>query len=577
MSVTSGFFDSSGGDRKYNTEQLSSIFDGILKDGVYLSILNQFKVTPNVGMQISVDTGRAWFDHTWTLNDAKMNLTVDTAEILQDRIDAVVLEVDRSRSVRKNSIKMVKGTPSSSPQNPSLTKSEFINQYPLAYIRVVKGATSIGTADITITVGTDECPFATSFLEAVSVTQLYEQWEADYSNWRSEQQESFEEWFANAKGQLTEDPAGNLQSQIDEIMAGSKTPATGISVCTHAKSGTIHKLTGTGTGDNIRFVATSDFSEGDTFQVNGTTCTARTVAGDSLWAAFFKSGSVVTCYRNGDTLTFNSGGLPSTEAAKLTPENLKNGIEIKVNGKTISGTFTSDGTAEASDIAPGKIGYSKGNRYVGTFTSDANAVASSIRSGFSAYANGKKISGNIPNKGAATITPKAYDQSISSGQYLTGNQTIKGDANLASQNIRQGVTIFGITGSFSDSVSGTLVWCGYGETQNESGQDVPINGAILQGSPFFYASGNTAMVCSKKCTIAISFDYWRSTEVGFSATLAIYKNGQQIATVYADNNQSDKRRFTSGSIGMNPGDRITMRTIGQNASFRKDGCFAYIT
>lgn len=67
MSVTSGFFDSSGGDRKYNTEQMSSIFDGILKDGVYLSILNQFKVTPNVGMQITVDTGRAWFDHTWTL------------------------------------------------------------------------------------------------------------------------------------------------------------------------------------------------------------------------------------------------------------------------------------------------------------------------------------------------------------------------------------------------------------------------------------------------------------------------------------------------------------------------------
>lgn len=423
MSVTSGFFDSSGGDRKYNTEQMSSIFDGILKDGVYLSILNQFKVTPNVGMQITVDTGRAWFDHTWTLNDAKLNLTVEAAELIQNRIDAVVLEVNRSRAVRKNTIKMVKGTPASSPQNPTLTNTEFVKQYPLAYIRVNKGVTSIGTADITIMVGKDECPFATSFLEAVSVTELYEQWEADYSNWRDDQQQAFEEWFANVQGQLSDDPAGKLQAQINDIMAGTKTPATGMSVCTHVRSGTIHKLTGAGTGNNIRFVATSDFISGDTFQVNGTTCTVRTVSGDNLWEGFFKNGSVVTCYRNGNSLTFNSGGLPSSEVAKLTPENLKTGVSVNINGKSVTGTFTSD----------------------------ANAVESAIRSGFSAYVNGRKIVGNIPNKGAATITPTPYDQSISAGQYLTGNQTIKGDTNLAAQNIKDGISIFGVRGNYKPS------------------------------------------------------------------------------------------------------------------------------
>ena len=34
MSLTSGFFDSLNGDRKYNTLQLSSIFDGIISEGV---------------------------------------------------------------------------------------------------------------------------------------------------------------------------------------------------------------------------------------------------------------------------------------------------------------------------------------------------------------------------------------------------------------------------------------------------------------------------------------------------------------------------------------------------------------
>ena len=542
MSVTSGFFDSSGGDRKYNTEQMSSIFDGILKDGVYLSILNQFKVTPNVGMQITVDTGRAWFDHTWTLNDAKLNLTVEAAELIQNRIDAVVLEVNRSSAVRKNTIKMVKGTPASSPQNPTLTNTEFVKQYPLAYIRVNKGVTSIGTADITIMVGKDECPFATSFLEAVSVTELYEQWEADYSNWRDDQQQAFEEWFANAKGQLTEDPAGNLQNQIDEIMAGSKTPATGMSVCTHVRSGTIHKLTGTGTGNNIRFVATADFVAGDTFQVNGTTCTARTVAGDSLWASFFKSGSVVTCYRNGNTLTFNSGGLPSTEAAKLTPENLKSGVSVNINGKTVTGTFTSDGTADASSIAPGKVAYSKGNRYTGTFTSDANAVASAIRSGFSAYVNGKKISGNIPNKGAATITPRASDQSISAGQYLTGNQTIKGDANLAAQNIRSGVSIFGVWGNVESKKAVASV--GYGRifceeaAHNDNYQQIGVSSGWADSG--YGQLGYTGIH---------GYSFGSATNISWQCT----RSGSYTITSYGSGTMN-----RSGTVWLNSGDWVTM-------------------
>lgn len=58
----------------------------------------------------------------------------------------------------------------------------------------------------------------------------------------------------------------------------------------------------------------------------------------------------------------------------------------------------------------------------------------------------------LTTKAAATITPGTTDQTISSGQYLTGAQTIKGDANLIAANIRKGVTIFGITGTFTGIV-----------------------------------------------------------------------------------------------------------------------------
>lgn len=51
-------------------------------------------------------------------------------------------------------------------------------------------------------------------------------------------------------------------------------------------------------------------------------------------------------------------------------------------------------------------------------------------------------------KGAATYTPTTSDQTISSGYYLTGTQTIKGSGNLVASNIKSGVTIFGVTGTY---------------------------------------------------------------------------------------------------------------------------------
>lgn len=57
-----------------------------------------------------------------------------------------------------------------------------------------------------------------------------------------------------------------------------------------------------------------------------------------------------------------------------------------------------------------------------------------------------------PTKGAETFTPKTYNQTISSGRWLTGTQTIKGDANLVSNNIKSGVSIFGVSGTLEEGL-----------------------------------------------------------------------------------------------------------------------------
>ena len=83
-------------------------------------------------------------------------------------------------------------------------------------------------------------------------------------------------------------------------------------------------------------------------------------------------------------------------------------------------------------------------------TSDANLDnGNKMLAGNTAYANGVKFTGSISSKAAETFTPTTSDQTIASGQYLSGAQTIKGDANLQSQYIAAGITIFGVNGALS--------------------------------------------------------------------------------------------------------------------------------
>lgn len=256
MSVSSGFFNSLNGDRKYNAAQMSAIFDGLIIDGVFASIGTAFAVKAAGGLTVNVGIGKAWFDHTWTVNDSILPMTAPEAEVLLDRIDAVVLEVNGTESVRENTIKFVKGNPSSAPSRPTLTNEGNVHQYPLCYIYRKYGTAVINQADITPMVGTESTPFVTGILQTISLDELLGKWqdeldrftdarsqevddwiaqeESDFTTWfdkmkaylQQEQnvldqwiaseQADFLAWYNQMKDQLSGDVAGNLQLEINK-------------------------------------------------------------------------------------------------------------------------------------------------------------------------------------------------------------------------------------------------------------------------------------------------------------------------------------------------------------------------
>ena len=181
MALTSGFFNSKNHDRLYDATQISTLFEGLINDGVYQGVGHIFKVSASNGMNVTVDTGRAWFNNTWTRNDALIVLTVPTAEQVLKRIDAVVIEVNSLDTVRNNSIKIVKGTPASNPSKPSLTKNDDVHQYPLAYITVDPNVTVITQQKIQNAVGTSACPFVTGIIDTLDIDDLIAQWSSEFN------------------------------------------------------------------------------------------------------------------------------------------------------------------------------------------------------------------------------------------------------------------------------------------------------------------------------------------------------------------------------------------------------------
>ena len=169
--------------------------------------------------------------------------------------------------------------------------------------------------------------------------------------------------------------------------------------------------------------------------VTGTFTNDATITADYILDGF-------TGYAQGAKIT---GNIPSKDAATYTPGTADQYINAK---QYLSGAqkIAGDANLAAGNIAQGKEIFG----VTGTFTSDANATAESMQLGVSAYVNGTRVVGTAPIQEAKTVTPTTTEQTaVASGSFTSGAVKVAGDANLIADNIKQGVSIFGVLGTLA--------------------------------------------------------------------------------------------------------------------------------
>lgn len=171
----------------------------------------------------------------------------------------------------------------------------------------------------------------------------------------------------------------------------------------------------------------------------------------------------------------------------------------------------------------------------------------------------------LTTQAAQTITPTTSDQTIAAGKYLTGAQTIEGDANLVAGNIKDGVTIFGVEGTMQS-----------GSVLTPTAGDYPVvgNGGLGGGGSSLTSTGISI-------TIPVSGTYrlkWcafrrnNSTTYTWSSQLYRTRSGSTTAIGTANSTWTSTYIQTNTlDIACNANDVITVYVAGRSNSYSWGG------
>lgn len=317
MGEWSGFFPSSGGDRKYKTAHIAAITDALFHSGVCQN--DDLTLAPAGAMTAALGAGRALVNGYHYQNDSPLTLTFGYADGTLARIDAVMLRRDvNSRDIHAV---VVPGTPAINPTAPACTRDADAYDLCLYHVRIPAGATAITASMITDRrADADLCGYVYCKFAGIGTSVM---------------QAAVDEMISAVSSELNQLNAGTAvmtKAQYDPNGSGVDVTAQ-IYKCT--KSGKVYTLTGH--GGFGRFKVPAAWASGDTWTVNGKSvpayCGADVVDGDTIVA-----GRWVLFSYDGTQLNFSGGGglsLGKLAQATAKPGQVLAGVPYYAGNKTL--------------------------------------------------------------------------------------------------------------------------------------------------------------------------------------------------------------------------------------------------
>lgn len=243
------FYNSNNGDRVYDADSITDWLLPFFKTGIFNG---QMQVKANNDMTVTIETGYCNIKGKTKPFRQKTTFDLEVASGTLNRIDNVILR--RDDTLRDIYLMIEKGGNAQVPAPPPLVRSGAIYDLKLAEIYIEAGTIKITQAEITDTrMNADVCGWVASTVNEIDFEQVTEQFEAffeaykktiskDYAaylqqlgieedkaeaayqnflaimdGYTKQQQAIFEAWFEHVRGQLSEDVAGQLQNEIDEM------------------------------------------------------------------------------------------------------------------------------------------------------------------------------------------------------------------------------------------------------------------------------------------------------------------------------------------------------------------------
>ena len=469
MSLTYGFFNSLDGDRVYTAENVNTMFEGLISNGVYANFQDAFKVNAAGGLNITVGTGRAVVGNRWVKNDAAITLTLNAAHVTLNRYTKICLRADTG--TRTVSLLAVDGENGSSPVKPAPVRTSTQYDAVLAYVYVPAGASVITASQIQDTrADTSVCGFVASLVQQLDTSELFTQYEAAYEeqlddmhDWQEQKEDDFDSWF----GTLTDDLL--VQTYVESGRAVS---------CAN-----LSDLTKITVPETLPF----DMAAGDILQLyiggillpkDRYTVALTSGAYVVTYPAGFISGNPVEFVMYKSVIGYNSqsgggggggGGLSQTEKNLLLTLASKSAYAEDDAGTAYDALETIWNTTSYSVSWSGN-GYTKGNNATSviegsTFTSTVTANTGFTITSVTATMGGATVTGawsggtvTIPNvTGNIVITVVTSQRTVSSiSAVYTQSGTVYDTDTLDS--LKSDLVV---TATFSDSTTGTIAAADY--------------------------------------------------------------------------------------------------------------------